>query len=91
MITTLLAIKALSVIAEDPQVIGKILENVGEMPNLSMPTMGGPIFWTDIANVKGWRLQRNKIFGNCRILDPNDIRRAWGSETSMKKALEYLK
>jgi hypothetical protein len=55
-----------------------------------MPTMGGHIFWTEIANVNGWRLQRNKVFGNCRILDPDDVRRAWGGENAMLKAFETL-
>ncbi|AFY99529.1 hypothetical protein [Calothrix sp. PCC 6303] len=89
-IPELLAIRTLTRIAEDPQIIGRILEELGEMPNISMPTMGGHIFWTEIANVNGWRLQRNKVFGNCRILDPNDVRRAWGGENAMLKAFETL-
>jgi len=89
-IPELLAIRVLTRIAEDPQTIGKILEDMGKMPNIPMPTMGGHVFWTDIANVNGWRLQRNRLFGNCRIIDPDDVRRAWGGETAMLKAFEAL-
>lgn len=52
--------------------------------------MGGEIFWENIVNVDGWRLQKNKVFGNCRIIDPNNIRKAWGGEKAMIKALEKL-
>ncbi len=89
-IPELLATRVLTRIAEDPEVIGRLLEKMGQMPNIPMSTMGGHIFWTDIAKVKGWRLQRNRVFGNCRILDPNDVRRAWGGETAMLKAFESL-
>ncbi len=90
MITTLLAIKILTRIAEDPQLVGRLLEQLGSMPNIPTTTMGGTVFWTDIANVNGWRLQRNKVFDNCRILDPNNVRRAWGGETTMLKAFKTL-
>ncbi|NJR76670.1 MAG: hypothetical protein HC773_30190 [Scytonema sp. CRU_2_7] len=43
-IPELLAIKVLTRIAEDPQTIGKILEEMGEMPNIPMPTMVGLFF-----------------------------------------------
>ncbi|MGI0480381.1 hypothetical protein ACN4EE_06285 [Geminocystis sp. CENA526] len=90
MITTVLAIKVLTRIAEDPQCIGRLVEQIGAMPNIPTATMGGTVFWRNIANVKGWRLQQNIIFGNCRILDPNNVRRAWGGETAMKKAFQSL-
>jgi hypothetical protein len=85
-----LAIKVLTQIAQDPQMIGKLLEQMGSMPNLPTPTMGGPVFWTDVVNIGGWRLQRNWVFGNCRIIDPNNVRRAWGGETAMLKAFKAL-
>ncbi|UBF28051.1 DUF3572 domain-containing protein [Kovacikia minuta CCNUW1] len=85
-----LAIRVLTQLAQDPEVIGRILEQLGSMPNIPTPTMGGHIFWTDIANVKGWRLQKNSVFGNFRILDPNDVRRAWGGEGMMLKAFEAI-
>ena len=60
------------------------------MPNIPFPTLGGHVFWTELANVKGWRLQRNDITRHCRILDPDDIRRAWGGEDALLKELRRL-
>ena len=60
------------------------------LPNIPFPTLGGHVFWTDLANVKGWRLQRNDITRHCRILDPDDIRRAWGGEDALLKELRRL-
>jgi hypothetical protein len=85
-----LAVKVLTQIAQDPQTIGKLLEKMGSMPNVPTSTMGGSVFWTDIASISGWRLQQNRVFGNCRILDPNEIRRAWGGETAMLQAFQSL-
>lgn len=60
------------------------------MPNVPFPTMGGHVFWNELANVNGWKLQKNMVTGHCRILDPDDIRRAWGGEEAMLKALTQL-
>ena len=46
--------------------------------NLPMPTAGGTVFW-DSCQVNGWKLQENTVFGNWRILDPDDVRQAWGT------------
>lgn len=48
------------------------------------------IFWITIAEDFGWRLQQNKLTGHCRILDPQNIRKAWGSKKAMNKALKSL-
>ena len=60
------------------------------MPNFPLPTMGGHVFWNELANVNGWRLQKNMVTGHCRILDPDDVRRAWGGAEAMLKALTAL-
>ncbi len=86
-----LIIQGLTKIATDPQVIGRFLDNLDSpMLNIETSTMGGQVFWTNLANVNGWRLQKNKIFGNCRILDPNDVRKAWGGEKAMLNAFKKL-
>lgn len=54
------------------------------MPNIPMKTMGGEVFWTNIEECQGWKLQRNGFTGHYRILDPDNIRRAWGSERAME-------
>jgi len=89
-IPTQLALTVLTRLAKDPALVGRLLEKLGSMPNIPTSTMGGAIFWTDIAEIEGWRLQQNRVFGNCRILDPSNVRRAWGSESAMLKAFESL-
>ena len=46
--------------------------------NWPLKTVGGMQFWTDWKNVGGWRVQENSETGHCRLLDPNDVRHAWG-------------
>ncbi|MBR6144838.1 MAG: hypothetical protein IKQ23_11180 [Treponema sp.] len=53
------------------------------LPNINFPTMGGSVFWNNLAEVNGWRVQRNNITGHCRILDADDVRRAWGGEDAI--------
>ncbi len=55
--------------------------------NMDMPTAGGRVCW-DTVECGGWKLQRNIIFGNWRILDPGDVRRAWG--TAEKQLEDFL-
>src|SRR5262245_32368542 len=88
---TAMLVEALKIFARDPQQVGRLLEQLGiEMPNIPMKTMGGHVFWENLAEADGWRLQRNWVFGNCRILDPNNMRRAWGGRTALVKAFETL-
>ena len=63
---------------------------LGDMPNLEMPTMGGEYCWDTVQEVNGLRLQVNKFFGNARILDQYNIRRAWGSRSAMEEKLRRM-
>ncbi len=54
------------------------------MPTIPTPTMGGEIWWNDLAEHNGWRLQQNTVTQHARILDPYDVRRAWGDLRSME-------
>lgn len=78
-----LAAKAFVVVASNPDALGKFLEKAGSMPNIKMKTMGGKVFWTDLVNESGWRLQKNNLFENCRILNPENERVAWGGESAL--------
>ena len=53
------------------------------LPNLKIPTLGGFIFWEDVAEIEGWRMQRNMFTGHWRLLDPRNIRCAWGTDEKM--------
>lgn len=85
-----IGVKALVYLATHPEKIGEVLDKAGKMPNVKMKTMGGHVFWTDLANHNGWRLQKNDVFRNCRILNPNDERIAWGGESEMIKLMESI-
>lgn len=70
---------ALSLLSKSPD----ILKDMPSLPNINFPTMGGSVFWNNLAEVNGWRVQRNNITGHCRILDADDVRRAWGGEDAI--------
>ena len=82
--------KGLITLVANPQVIGKFCEYIGSMPNVESSTMGGKVFQDTITSHEGWRLQKNKLTGHCRLLDPNDVRKAWGSFSAMSDAFEWL-
>ncbi|MEZ0300214.1 MAG: hypothetical protein ACAI35_27475 [Candidatus Methylacidiphilales bacterium] len=82
--------QAFAAFIQDPEIVGRLLEKAGKMPNLQMPTMGGKFFWTNLVEHDGWRLQKHNLLGNCRILNPDGVRLAWGGETAMIKLMESL-
>ena len=85
--------KVLKVISTNQAALGRSLELLGDgMPFIEMPTLGGKVFWTDMAEANGWKLQRNDIFGNCRIIDasPAERGKAWGQTAVMTAALSVL-
>jgi hypothetical protein len=59
------------------------LAGLTAMPNVECRTFGGPVWWRDLVNVAGWRLQENVLFGNCRVLDPKNKRKAWGGKRAV--------
>ncbi len=56
--------------------------------NWRMATLGGKQFWTDFVWVEGWRIQQNALTGHWRLLNPNNVRYAWGSREACAAALE---
>lgn len=57
------------------------------LPNLALPTLGGSQLWADLAYEGGWRVQRHVWTGHARLLDENNVRRAWGSKAACLEAL----
>jgi pimeloyl-ACP methyl ester carboxylesterase len=57
-------------------------------PNIKTPTLGGKQLWTDHLWRQGWRVQQNAMTGHWRLLDPNNMRHAWGTRLSCEAALE---
>ena len=59
--------------------------------NVPMPTLGGRQFWSDCHFFRGWRIQKHAYSGHFRLLDPSDIRRAWGTLEECQEALSVEK
>jgi triacylglycerol esterase/lipase EstA (alpha/beta hydrolase family) len=47
--------------------------------NAELATFGGKQFWSDERVHHDWRIQRNVMSGHYRLLDDENVRRAWGS------------
>ena len=56
--------------------------------NLPLPTLGGLQFWADVHWQGGWRIQENVVTGHHRLLDPRNVRRAWGSYAACRRCFE---
>jgi pimeloyl-ACP methyl ester carboxylesterase len=56
--------------------------------NLPMPTLGGRQLWADVRWYAGWRVQQHVWTGHSRLLDQNNVRRAWGTRESCDASLE---
>jgi len=78
-------------ISKDRAACKAALANTPSEFNIEMGTMGGKMWWADLASLAGWRVQRNVVFGNCRLLDPANKRRARGSEERMLAAFGALR
>lgn len=51
------------------------------MANIEMPTLGGKRLWDTLWEKDGWKVQKCRVMGllihHYRILDPNNVRKAW--------------
>jgi hypothetical protein len=74
--------------AQSPGSLGDVRD--GPLPNLALPTLGGTQLWVDEAWREGWRVQRHVWTGHHRLLDPHDVRRAWGEREACSRRLREL-
>jgi hypothetical protein len=58
--------------------------------NINFATAGGKVWWNNIATLNGWKLQQNKITKHFRILNPDNIRKAWGVSQSIIEAIDFI-
>ncbi|MCC9644867.1 lipase [Rhodopirellula sp. JC740] len=58
--------------------------------NVPLPTMGGAQLWTDHLHRRGYRIQQNALTKHWRLLDPKNVRRAWGSRSDVQTALDAI-
>jgi len=63
---------------------------VGDCPNIELPVNADPVFWKVIKQKVGWQLQANYLTRLYRIVDDNNIRRAWGSSAVMEEKCKRL-
>ena len=63
-------------------------DDMSSRPNLLFPTLGGKQLWADRHWFAGWRVQQHVWTGHARLLDGNNVRRAWGSLAACEAALE---
>ncbi len=68
-----------------------LIKPIQDYTNADTPTMGGTTFWDNLDTYRGWKLQKNTWTGHCRILDPADVRRAWGGESKMRESFNDVK
>jgi hypothetical protein len=67
----------------DPSSFGKF--------NLPTITLGGTQLWTDHVHFRDWRIQQNVLTSHFRLIDPRNIRRAWGSLEQCENRLQARK
>ena len=73
---------------EEPS--GKVMVPQG-FPGVEGHVMDSEIWWTVLDSSGGWKLEKNKVTGHCRIIDPDKLRKAWGREGEMRMAFEKVK
>ena len=76
---------ALELITKSPELLNDL-----DLPNINLPTMGGEVWWRNLVEVNGWRVQQNSVTKHCRILDPDNIRRGWGGEDAMMRLFKKI-
>lgn len=73
---------------------GQLPQSANDEPigykNWAIKTLGGNQFWTDVRYVGGWRVQQNSETGHFRLLDPKDVRQAWGNRAHCDQSLDQF-
>jgi pimeloyl-ACP methyl ester carboxylesterase len=59
--------------------------------NMKTKTLGGRQFWGDVAYYRGWRIQHCTLDGHYRVIDPQDVRHAWGTLDTCRQELARLR
>lgn len=59
--------------------------------NFEWKVMDAGVWWDVLDEKEGWKLERNIVTGHCRILNPEKVRVAWGSQERMEKAFAKVK
>ena len=73
---------------EEPS--GKVMVPQG-FPTVEGRVMDSEVWWDVLDSAGGWKLERNKVTGHCRIIDPAKNRAACGREDEMRAAFAKVK
>lgn len=90
MIDPKIATTCLNSFSEMAPVIKNLIEEMGLMPNAKMKATGGNVWWNNLLDVDAWRIQHNSVTGHCRILNPENVRHAWGTEDKINEFFEKI-
>jgi pimeloyl-ACP methyl ester carboxylesterase len=58
--------------------------------NIPTQTLGGQQFWSDVVHFHKWRIQENVLTGHFRLLDPRNVRQAWGTRQECQDKLDEV-
>ena len=78
-----------SLFADDTPAQSDLKQKLSQV-NVPMKTLGGRQLWGDVHFFQSWTIQQNVITGHFRLLDPRDVRHAWGSFDLCKEKLDEI-
>ena len=61
------------------------------LPTVEGQVMDAGFWWDTLAETNGWKLQRNKVTGHGRIINPQKVRKAWGRVEDMTESFEKVR
>ena len=61
------------------------------LPTVEGEGMDSGLWWDTLAETNGWKLQRNKVTGHGRIINPQKVRKAWGTVEDMTRSFEKVR
>ena len=61
------------------------------LPTVEGEVMDSGLWWDTLAETNGWKLQRNKVTGHGRIINPQKVRKAWGTVEDMALSFEKVR
>ena len=59
--------------------------------NIPSWTLGGKQLWTDFVQCRGWRIQQNALTHHFRLIDPRNVRQAWGTREQCQNQLDAVR
>ena len=90
-VSVLLVLTAITICTSIPAAAEPFDMSLPNPLNLETKTLGGKQYWRDEHLDLNWRIQRNVLSGHYRLLDGDNVRRAWGTYAHCLQRLEDIK